>query len=81
MSTKKILLALQEMGLQPNTISFYCDRDGQESPDTEFGDCEISGIVGDLVDCTALGIDGKIYSFQAGTWLVHGSLGKIAGAF
>lgn len=81
MSKSKVLAVLKEMGLKPGTISFYVDKDGNEQTDTEFGDCEICGVVGDLVSCTALGTNGKKYSFQALTALVHGPLGKVAGAF
>lgn len=86
MKKSEVLARLAEMGLQGSTISFYSTYSREkgecvESPDTSFGDCEISGDVGDLVDCCALGDDGKIHNFQAGTWLVHTALGKIAGAF
>lgn len=81
MTKTNVLQRLKDMGLRGDTISFYVDKDGNEQSDVSFGDCEISGIVGNLVDCTALGEDGKVYSFQAGEWLVSGHLGKIAGAF
>ena len=86
MSKSRVLARLREMGLRPETISFYhtLDRDSGEcvpSEDVEFGDCEICDEVGNLVDCTALGTDGKVYNFQALDTLVHGVLGKIAGAF
>lgn len=81
MSKSKVLARLKEMGLKPETISFYCDKDGNECPDTTYADCEISGEVGMVVDCIALGTNGKVYSFQALDSLVGGALGKLAGAF
>jgi hypothetical protein len=86
MKRSEVLARLKEMGLRGETISFYSTYDREkdecvESPDTSFGDCEISSLVGNIVDCCALGDDGKIYNFQAGEWLVGGALGKIAGAF
>lgn len=84
MSTNQVLARLKEMGLRPESISFYSTYNGEEcieSPDVSFADCEISGETGDIVDCCALGTDGKIHNFQAGEWLVGGPLGKIAGAF
>lgn len=86
MKKSQVLARLAEMGIQGSTISFYSTYDREtkecvEISDTSFGDCEISGVVGDLVDCCALADDGTIVNFQAGTWLVFGPLGKIAGAF
>lgn len=86
MKKSEVLARLSEMGLQGSTVSFYSTYDADkgeciERPDTSFGDCEISGIVGQIVDCTALGDDGKVHNFQAGEWLVGGHLGRIAGAF
>lgn len=77
---------LKEMGLNPDTISFYSTynsdtKECEDSNDVEFGECEISGIVGNLVNCCASDTDGEIHNFQAGEWLVGGHLGKLAGAF
>jgi hypothetical protein len=80
MSKSKVLVRLNEMGLRPETISFYCDKDGNERPDTTFALCEISGEIGMVVDCIALGINGEVYSFRALDSLVGGVLGKLAGA-
>jgi hypothetical protein len=86
MTKKQILKRLEEMGLLVDTISFHCvyneDKDECEDDyDVEFGDCEISGEIGNLVSCTALGTDGKVYNFQALDSLVGGNLGSLAGAF
>jgi hypothetical protein len=74
------------MGLWGSTISFFSTYDAEkdecvESPDFSFGECDISGEKGNLVNCHALGDDGRIHNFQAGDWLVGGVLGRIAGAF
>jgi hypothetical protein len=69
------------MSLRPETISFYCDKDGNECPDTTFAHCEISGEIGMVVDCIALGTNGEIYSFRALDSLVGGALSKRYAAF
>ena len=80
MKKSHVIARLKEMGLRPETISFYSDVNGNESPDTEYSECEISGKLGQVVDCTALGTNGKVYAFQALDDLVAGALGKVAGA-
>ena len=85
MTKLQVLARLKEMGIAGSTISFYSKIENGESvevEDTFFGDCEISGECGDIVQCVALAEDLKtIVHFQAGTWMVPGHLGKIAGAF
>lgn len=72
---------LKDLGIEFNTISFYCTKDDDEA-ESFFGTCDLTGIKGDIVPC--IGIDsetGKVVEFEVGTWLVHGKLGKLAGAF
>lgn len=80
-----VLQMLKDLDIQASTISFYnvLTEDGEDAEDAEgyFGTCDLSGMQGDVVPCLALNSKGKIISFEAGTWLVHGILGKLAGAF
>jgi hypothetical protein len=80
MTKQELLVALKELDIQANTISFYTDTEGSEL-ESSFGTCDLSGERGDIVPCIALNSEGKVISFEAGTWLVHGHLGKLAGAF
>lgn len=81
MTKNEVAQTLVDMGINADTISFYVDEEG-DSPDTNFGTCELSGIKGAIVDCAAHALDesGVVY-FRAGEWLVGGALGKLAGAF
>ncbi|NJO65363.1 MAG: hypothetical protein HC836_46905 [Richelia sp. RM2_1_2] len=84
MTKLELIQELKDQGLQGSVFSFYSSiEDGvaTEMPDTEFGHCDLSGERGDLVNCTTLDTDGNIVNLQVGTWLVHGHLGKLAGAF
>ncbi len=80
-------LALLEYGIQASTGSFYNERsdddDASDVIEAEafFGTCELSGIKGDIVPCLYLDTDGNVVRVEAGTWLVHSVLGKLAGAF
>ena len=86
MKKSELIQALEDQGIQGSTISFYVseepDENGEYSEsESFFGTCDLSGIKGDIVHCMALGKDGELIHFDAGTWLVHGHLGRIAGAF
>ena len=81
MKKNELIEELKIQGLQGSVFSFYTDTEGNELPDTEFGTCELSGIRGDLVNCITLDTEGNVVSILVGTWLVHGHLGKLAGAF
>lgn len=76
---------LASSGVNVHTISFYSVGgavDGEaEEAEAFFGTCEITGVRGNVVPCQALDADGELISFEAGDWLVHGVLGKLAGAF
>lgn len=63
------------------SISFYVSEDSENEGESFFGLCELSGMKGDVVSCRALDTEGNLVRFNAGTWLVHGALGKLAGAF
>lgn len=90
MTKRELIQRLEELDIRPNTVSFYvatpeeCDDEG-DCTDGEseafFGTCDISGIRGDIVHCMALNSKNEVVRFDAGTWLVHGHLGKLAGAF
>ena len=81
MKKSELIEELKNQGLQGSVFSFYVDIDGNEMSDCEFGTCELSSIRGDLVNCITLDTDGNVVSILVGTWLVHGHLGKLAGAF
>jgi hypothetical protein len=82
MKKSKLKLILKEMNIDPCTISFYCDADGSDKTDAEFGLCDITGEECVIVGCRALSLLGReeIY-FEASENLVSGSLGELAGAF
>lgn len=71
---------LIDQDVDERTISFYCNADG-DSPDSNFGRCDISGLKGSVAYCMALTNTGEVLEFSAGEWLVGGVLGRIAGAF
>lgn len=76
--------ALMEYGIQGSTGSFYTvknDTDDAEEAESYFGSCELTGMRGDIVPCLYLDTEGNIVEVNAGTWLVHSVLGKLAGAF
>lgn len=83
MTRQELLAELKIQGIRANTISFYVAEEGSDDDDSEafFGTCDLSGIRGDVVHCMALDRNDEIVRFEAGTWLVHGYLGKLAGAF
>lgn len=79
--------ALKEYGIRADTGSFYNelnDEDPSADPieaESFFGTCELTGMRGDVVPCLYLDTDGNVVRVEAGTWLVHSVLGKLAGAF
>ena len=84
MNTKELTQILSHMEIIFDSISFYQQLDGDEcvpSPDTEFGECDLTHESGTLVNCVALNHDGDLVEFQALESLVGGELGHIAGAF
>lgn len=80
MTKNEVLEALNDMGVSPETISFYQDLEGEQL-DTEFTYCEISGEQGDCVNCIALDEQGDVFQFMALESLVGSHLGSLAGAF
>jgi hypothetical protein len=86
MNKKELLIILKDMGICGGTASFYVSEEPDENgeygeSESFFGTCDISGIKGDIVHCIALDENDNIIHFNAGTWLVHGYLGELAGAF
>lgn len=76
--------ALSDYGIQGSTGSFYTvknENDDAEEAETYFGSCELTGMRGDIVPCLYLDTEGNVVEVNAGTWLVHSVLGKLAGAF
>lgn len=81
MTKFELIEVLKDMGLRLETFSFYSNLDGIESNDVEFETCDISGEKGNVVNCTALDNEGNAQSIKVLDSLVHGKLGKLAGAF
>jgi hypothetical protein len=86
---KDAATALLEYGIQPSTGSFYSvghvDSDDDEEPweDVEafYGQCQLTGLQGDVAPCQYLDSENKVIDIEVGTWLIHTVLGKLAGAF
>lgn len=72
---------LAEMEINPNTISFYQDRDGLDDHDTFLSTCDVSGEETMCAGCWALDSNGDPVYFEASEFLIGGILGKLAGAF
>lgn len=81
MKRSELIEALDERGLRADTFSFYVDAEGNEQGDVSFGVCELSGVRGDLAGCVCLDTDDNLIFINVGTWLIHGHLGRLAGAF
>jgi hypothetical protein len=83
--------ALLAYGIQASTGSFYntlkeedpeaSDADEADEAEAFFGTCELTGMRGSIVPCLYLDTYGNVVVVQAGEWLVHSVLGKLAGAF
>lgn len=76
MTKSSLIELLKSECIRVETISFYVD-----DSEASFGTCDLTGERGNVVQCSALTIHGDVYHFEAGDWLVHGLLGKLAGAF
>ena len=82
MNKKQVVELLVAMDINKDTISF-CETLEGESPDSEFSWCDITGVQGNVFNCTACSISDPnlIVEFQALDTLIGGALGKAAGAF
>ena len=75
--------------INPESIAFYsrliewaADRCTIiDEPDTCFTFCDVSGLRGDCVHCTALFLDGRVCNLLILDSLVGGAVGRLAGAF
>lgn len=70
---KLVAAFIEENEINASSISFFCDVvDGElvESPDVEFGTCDVSGKRGSVVNCVAQLENGDLYNFQANLSIV-----------
>jgi hypothetical protein len=67
-------------GLRVETFSFY-SRNGEEESDTFYTTCDVTGRDCMCAACECRTVDGEIEQMDISTALIHGRLGKLAGAF
>ena len=82
MTERQVAKILKEMGVRPETVSFYVhEEDPDVSTEPFFGWCDISNVQGNVATCSALDTGGNVVFFDVGEWLIGGALGSLAGAF
>lgn len=79
-NTKLVKEWAKENAVNLDTVSFYCDLDGEQH-DSEYGYCDVSGEQCMVSSCTAALRNGTIIQFDASEDLIGGALGKLARAF
>jgi hypothetical protein len=85
MERSKILETLKNLRIDANTVSLYVNpydftAEGDLS-EPHAGRCALTGVYTEVGTCSALTGNGDVVYFDVSTNLIHGTFGRLVGAF